>query len=80
MNAPVTDLHLAVGSRQASPPWTSILLLLVVTIGLGSALSLAAFIWMRHDTERDARSQFERAASDAHHSIEARIKSYTDIV
>jgi signal transduction histidine kinase len=46
----------------------------------GVAMSVWAYHLVRNNAMAAAQAQFERHASDAHHSIDARIMSYIDIV
>src|SRR3954471_8723616 len=81
MNARQNNVQLLDRPQEVDAPRPrSILVLCMLTLGLGSAISIGAFFWLKNDALSDARLQFERHASDAHHSIEARIMSYTDIV
>ena len=81
MNAPHEHVETLVSPRTHSArALLGLVPMFLATLGLGSVISLSAFFWLRDDALNDARAQFERNASDAHHSIEARITSYTDIV
>lgn len=51
---------------------------LVLVIGV--TLSVAAFQVVDNNIENEAQLRFERQASDAHHTIQARIRSYVDIM
>jgi signal transduction histidine kinase len=51
-----------------------------VVLAIAIAASLALFMVVRDAVESVARLRFEREASDIKHVIEARIKSYTDIM
>src|SRR3954468_5325721 len=81
MNAPTEKVPSLAGPKtQTSRAWLHLVPMFLATLGLGSVISLSAFFWLRDDALNDARVQFERNASDAHHSIETRLTSYTDIV
>jgi signal transduction histidine kinase len=82
MNAPEEKvLVLPARHRENDAPQRRIVLMwCLAMLAVGSAISIGAFRWLNKDVLNDARSQFERHASDAHHSIETRIMSYTDIV
>lgn len=51
----------------------------VAALGVGIALSLALFAYVRDDLRRDAELQFERQAADAKHIIERRLHSYVGV-
>ena len=50
-----------------------------LVLAVGVALSLALFVYVRDDVERDARLRFERQAADAKHIIERRLHSYVGV-
>jgi signal transduction histidine kinase len=47
--------------------------------GVGIALSVALFAYVRDDLGRDGQLRFERQAADATHIIEKRLRSYVDV-
>jgi signal transduction histidine kinase/sensor domain CHASE-containing protein len=49
-------------------------------LGVGILLSYASFLSVRQNIRNEAQLRLERQASDAHHKIEARIRSYIDIM
>jgi signal transduction histidine kinase/sensor domain CHASE-containing protein len=51
---------------------------LVLVIGV--TLSITAFLVVEKNIRNEAQLRFERQASDAHHTIQARIRSYVDIM
>ena len=50
-----------------------------IVLAIGIALSLALFVYIRDDIERDAILRFERQAADAKHIIERRLHSYVGV-
>src|SRR5713226_6438513 len=51
-----------------------------LVLGIGVALSLLLHFVIRDNVKGEAQLRFERQASDAQHVIEARIKSYADVL
>src|SRR6266540_6062910 len=51
-----------------------------LVLGIGIALSILLHFVIRDSVEGEAQLRFERQASDAQHVIEARIKSYADVL
>ena len=47
---------------------------------IGVALSVTAFLVVQKNIQNEAQLRFERQASDAHHTIQARVRSYVDIM
>ncbi len=82
MNAPDENSIFLPASQQEAEaqPGFSTRLLCFLLLGVGSAISVGTFIALRNDALSDELVKFERQASDAHHNIEARVRSYTDIV
>src|SRR5258708_3359413 len=52
----------------------------VLALGIGVVVSIVMFLVIRDNVESEAKLRFERQASDAQHVIEARIKSYADVL
>ena len=50
-----------------------------LVLGIGIALSLALFAYVRDDIERDGQLRFERQAADAKYIIERRLHSYVGV-
>ncbi len=51
-----------------------------LALGIGIALSILLHFVIKDNVEGEAQLRFERQASDAQHVIEARIKSYADVL
>ncbi|TMG72250.1 MAG: hypothetical protein E6H80_12235, partial [Betaproteobacteria bacterium] len=51
-----------------------------LVLGIGIALSILLHFVIKDNVEGEAQLRFERQASDAQHVIEARIKSYADVL
>ncbi|TMG89532.1 MAG: hypothetical protein E6H72_12265 [Betaproteobacteria bacterium] len=51
-----------------------------LVLGIGVAMSLLLHFVIRDNVKGEAQLRFERQASDAQHVIEARIKSYADVL
>src|SRR6266446_3694882 len=51
-----------------------------LVLGIGIALSILLHFVIKDNVESEAQLRFERQASDAQHVIEARIKSYADVL
>lgn len=47
---------------------------------IGIAVSVASYWAVKANVEKEARLRFDRQASDAHHNIEARVRSYIDVM
>ena len=51
-----------------------------LVLGIGVAMSLLLHFVIRDNVKGEAQLRFDRQASDAQHVIEARIKSYADVL
>src|SRR5258707_1555098 len=51
-----------------------------IVLGIGISLSILLHFVIKDNVESEAQLRFERQASDAKHVIEARIKSYADVL
>jgi CHASE1-domain containing sensor protein len=65
--------------REASAPRGKAFFPFLV-FGIGIALSILLHFVIKDNVEGEAQLRFERQASDAQHVIEARIKSYADVL
>jgi signal transduction histidine kinase len=68
------------GAEQESPHARHRIVLPWVVLGIGIPASLLLFTLFQDAVEDSARLRFERYASDTKHVIEARVKSYADIL
>src|SRR5437667_5754107 len=66
-------------NKEANAPRSRALFPFLV-LGSGIALSILLHFVIKDNVEGEAKLRFERQASDAHHVIEARIKSYADVL
>ncbi|MBM3347138.1 MAG: hypothetical protein FJY55_11680, partial [Betaproteobacteria bacterium] len=61
-------------------PRSSTFWIAYAVLAVGILLSYAAFLNIQQNVQNEAQLRLERQASDAHHKIEARIRSYIDII
>src|SRR5712692_8137934 len=66
-------------SKEANTPRGKVFFPFIV-LGIGIALSILLHFVIKDNVEGEAQLRFERQASDAKHVIEARVKSYADVL
>src|SRR5947209_20272276 len=66
-------------NKEANAPRSKAFFPLLV-LGSGIALSILLHFVIKDNVEGEAQLRFDRQASDAKHVIEARIKSYADVL
>ena len=74
------DLDIRTKRTDESSPRLRSLTLPLAALAIGVIASLVLFVLVRESVELEARLRFERNASDAKHVIEARFKSYVDVL